>query len=211
MILKTLIVLFSLATLLLLGSGCSGCGSVSSGTSGTGLEITDRQSVKPGKLAFGECVLVLAGDRWPAKITEKWDGDDYQIDLVAHGEVIESERYKTTDEAFSLMAAVGESFSPPIPLIKYGMHLGDTWSWTGVTVTGPTQHKAAAKVVTSSETLTIKGQTVPNVIRVDVQLAFDSGIPSAPAPRKISFWIAPQMGVVKRSYENYSVREPPEK
>lgn len=206
-VIKPLLFLLSIATILLLGPACTG----GKASPASGFLVQGRQDLLPTKLSYEDCVLVFAGDRWPAKVSEKHDGDEYQIDLLAHDQVIESERYQSTDEAFSLVSAVGEKFTPPIPLVKYGMRVGEGWNWTGTTETGPAKHKATAKVTTTSESLPIKGQTVANVIRVDVALALDSGIPEAPAPRKISFWIAPKMGVVKRSYENYSVREPPEK
>ena len=200
---------FALAIICLIGYGALGCRD--QGTPGTGFLVASRADLKPDKLAYEECTLVLAGDKWPVKVSQKQEGDFLQIDLLGHGQVIESERYKSTGEEFSLVTAVGEEFSPPVPLVKYGMRVGETWKWEGKTHTGPAEHAATAKVVTSSESLPIKGQTVANVIRIDVILAFDSGIPDKPAERKLSIWIAPEMGVVRRSYDNYSVREPPVK
>lgn len=205
---KILVPVAALATALLIGLafGCR-----DQGTQGNGFPIPDRATFKPDKIPFEECTLTFAGDKWTAKLSQKQEGDSIRIDLLGHGQIIESEHYKSTDQAFCLVSANGEEFSAPVPLIKYPMKVGDGWKWEGVTLTGPVKHKASAQVSTSAESLPIKGQTVPNVVRVDVVLTFDSGNPDDPAERKLSFWIAPEMGVVKRSYGNYSVREPPVK
>lgn len=196
------------ATAIMAAAGFYGCQNGSS-PGPQGFAIPDRAMLKPDKLALSTCKLELAGTEYSAEIRQVQEGDQIQIDLLAHGQVIESERYQSTNESFSLVNAGGEQCDPPIPLIRYGMTVGDSWDWKGRTLTGPAPHAATAQITTSAESLTIKGQTLPKVVRIDVNLAIESGVPDSPVPRKLSFWIAPEMGVVKRSYDNYSTRLPP--
>lgn len=175
---------------------------------GTGLPIPSYSSLKPDQLTLDRCVLELAGSKYRADIQTVHEGNQVQFDLLAFGQVIESERYESTDKVFSVVSAGGESYEPPIPLVKYGMHLGDSWQWSGRINTGPEPHVTKAKVATSSEDLTINGGTVHNVVRVDVELSIYSGRPNSPSTRKLTFWIAPNMGVVKRAFGDYSARKP---
>lgn len=178
------------------------------GGSGTGPQINDYASLKPDNLTMKQCSLELAGSKYKADIEQKRDGTQIQIDLVAFDTVIESERYDSTPDAFSVMDAGGEQYEPPIPLIKYGMHIGDAWTWSGNLKTGPEPHRTTAKVTTSTENLASGGNTFPNAVRIDVVLSIDSGRPNAPSMRKLQFWIAKNLGVVKRSFGDYSTREP---
>lgn len=173
-----------------------------------GYTIPNYAALKPDNLTMTECRLELAGSEYKAEIRKTVQGDEIQLDLIGFGEVIESERYKSTTTEFSVMNAGGEKYDLPIPLIKYGMHVGDSWPWSGVTQTGPASHPATAKVTTSSEDLAMGGATVHDVIRIEVELSIDSGRPGAPSVRKLKFWIAPDKGVVKREFGDYSKRGP---
>jgi len=173
-----------------------------------GPPINAYRDIKPDSLTQKRCSLELAGSKYQAEIRQTKQGDQVQIDLMALGQVIESERYESNDTTFSVVDAGGERYDPPIPLLKYPMNVGDEWDWSGNIVTGPEPHKTKAKIATTNEDMTINGGTVHNVVRVEVLLSIESGRPSEPSTRKLKFWIAPDMGVVKRSFGDYSTRGP---
>jgi hypothetical protein len=202
--LLTVFAAVSLAIVCVGGCGCNG----SKSGGGTGFLVVDDASLKPDNLTLKEVSLELAGSKYKAEVKQTREGNQIQIDLQAFGEVIESERYESTEQMFSVVNAGGERYDPPISLIKYGMRVGDTWNWKGEIRTGPAGHEATAVITTSSEDLTVNGGTVHDVIKVEVALAIDSGRPSNPSTRKLKFWIGPKMGVVKREFGDYSKREP---
>lgn len=198
--------LLAAATAALLGIvGATGCHKQSSG-----IPIASYSALKPDHLELKRCILKLAGTIVTADIVQTRKGDEIVIDLRALGQVFETERYTSTDQDFCVLDAGGEVYDPPIPLIKYPMRVGDEWDWTGRIMTGQQPHPAKAKVTTASEAMMVNGGTVPAAVRVQVELQIDSGRPNAPSKRMLTFWIAPDMGVVRRSFGDYSSREPAE-
>ena len=173
-----------------------------------GLPIPNYAALKPDQLSLKQADLELAGTNYKADIVQKRNGADLQIDLTAEGQTIESERYRSDDRSFSVTDAGGERFEPPITLIKYPMSVGDGWTWTGNLLTGPEPHKATATVSTSTVDQTLIGGVVHGVVKIQVDLAIDSGRPSEPSKRKLVFYIAPNMGVVRREFGDYSTRKP---
>jgi hypothetical protein len=184
--------------------GC-GCNSPSGG-----LPIPNKAFLQPDRLVLKQVDLTLAGSKFRADIKQSNDGDQVTIDLLSEGQLIESEIYKSTGENFSVINAGGEQYEPPLPLIRYGMHVGEAWKWSGQLMTGPAARKAAASIKTSTEGMSIDGGIVPNTIKVEVELSIDSGRVGEPSKRKLTFWIAPEMGVVKRAFGDYSLRTPVE-
>ncbi len=175
---------------------------------GTGAQITDYESFKPDSLGLTKGMLNMQGMKVKVDLVKKQQGKILAIDLVAFGTVFETEKYLSTDQEFSVSSVAGEVYDPPIPLIRYGMHVGDGWDWKGQIQAGII-HRATAKITTSNESLVIRGVSYRDVIRVDVVLHIDSGLPS-PVERKLAFWLAKDMGVVKRIFGSSSVREPAE-
>jgi hypothetical protein len=193
--------------LLLVACALNGCGC---NAPASGLVIRDKASFQPDRLTLKQVDLKLAGSKFRADIQQSIKGDEVRIDLLSEGGLIESEVYKSTDEAFSVVDTGGDRYDRPIMLIKYGMHVGETWKWAGKLVTGPVAREATANVRTSTESLTIDGGNVPDTVKVEVELSIDSGRPGEPSTRKLTFWIAPSMGVVKRAFADYSLRAPVE-
>lgn len=187
---------------LLVAMSCTGGGSAQ------GIRIDSPTSFSPQPLALKQVTLKLAGTKYTADTRVSGAAGVQKIDLMAFGQVIESEEYRLSDRAFSVSDAGGERYEPPIDLIRYPMRVGDGWHWEGEIRTGPAGHRAQAKVSTASEDLTMKGETLHNVLRVEVELAIDSGIPSQPSKRMLRFEITPSMGVIKRAFGDYSVRGP---
>jgi hypothetical protein len=175
-------------------------------TGGSTAIIATKAAFRPDKLGFERCSLEVAGSKFTADVRQSIKGSEVRIDLLAHDTIFETERYLSTDESFSVIDAGGEQFEKAIPLVKYPMHVGDTWEWTGGVLTGPASHKASAKISTSSEDLPVKN--LHNVIRIQVDLSYETGAQGVASIRKLIFWIAPNMGVVKRAFGDYSKREP---
>jgi hypothetical protein len=184
--------------------GC-GCNAPSQG-----IPIPNKAFLKPDRLALKQVDLKLAGSKFKADISQSIKGEEVKIDLLSEGQLIESEIYKSGEDGFFVVDAGGERYDPPIPLIKYGMHTGETWAWSGKLLTGPINHDAKANVRTSTESTAINGGMVPNTIKIEVELSIDSGRVGEPSTRKLTFWIAPEMGVVKRAFGDYSLRTPAE-
>jgi hypothetical protein len=174
------------------------------------MSIPSKVFLKPDRLTLNQVDLKLAGSKFRAEIQQSAKGDEVRIDLLYEGGLIESEVYRSTEETFSVVDTGGDRYDPPIPLIKYGMHVGETWTWLGKLVTGPISHVTKATVKSSSEAMTINGGNVPNAIKIEVELSIESGRASEPSIRKLTFWIAPEMGVVKRAFADYSLRTPVE-
>jgi hypothetical protein len=199
----------SLAACILVFAACAlnGCGC---NAAPSGLVIRDKASLQPDRLTLKQVDLKLAGSKFRAEIKQTVKGDEVRIDLLSEGGLIESEVYKSTDEAFSVVDTGGDRYDPPIILVKYGMHVGDTWKWSGKLVTGPVAREAKANVRSSTEGLTIDGAIVRDTVKIEVELSIESGRAGDPSTRKLTFWIAPDMGVVKRAFADYSLRTPVE-
>ncbi len=177
-----------------------------SGSAGTGPPINDYAALKPDQLTLKSSHLELAGTDYRADVKVERRGSTIEIDLVHENSVIESERYESTEEGFFLSSASAQQYDPPVPLIKYPMHVGDKWTWSGMT--DPDSRHAKAEIASSIEGLTINGRTVPNVVRIDVTVSMEGGGDQSPTTSRLSFWIAPGLGVVKRKFGDYSTREP---
>lgn len=191
--------------LILAALGLVGCRSTKAST---GFPIASYGALMPDRFVETECSLELAGSKYKAEVKLTRSGNELQIDLVYNDTVIESERYLSTEDQFAVIDAGGERYEPPIPLIKYPMHVGDDWEWNGKVRFGPTPDAGSAKVKTSSEDMTIEGGTVHNVVHIEVSRSIDSGLPGSVSTRKLEFWIAPKLGVVKRSFGTESMRYP---
>lgn len=141
-----------------------------------------------------------------ARSESTFDANMITIDSFAAGEKMDSEIYRSDDRGISVVTVTSETFEPPIPLIKYGMHVGDNWTWSGKANAGGIIHAVTAKISTSSDNLFISNVAQHDVIRVEVNLAYDSGA-DKPALRKMQFWFVKDKGIVKRSFGGTLIRE----
>jgi len=143
----------------------------------------------------------------PVEVGQAQKGEEMTFTFTAHGQTFETEIYKVNDSGFSLEDAAGERYEQALPLLKFPMNVGDTWSWTGSMVAGDEPHKASATVTTSSETILLPATgSVPSILVV-VDLAIEGGGPK-PATRKLRFWFVPGKGLLKRQFGSASSREP---
>lgn len=168
--------------------------------------IASAADLNPNKLAFSKSVLTIGGTKVDARSESKYEGKTLTIDSFVAGEKMDSEIYRSDDQGVSLLTVTSETFDPPISIIKYGMHVGDTWSWSGKANAGGIVHAVSAKVTTASDNLFISNIAQHDVIRVDINLAYDSGT-EKPALRKMQFWFVKDKGIVKRSFGGTLIRE----
>ena len=88
--------------------------------------------------------------------------------------------------------------NPPLPVIKYPMSVGKTWSWSG-TISAPNQQGVSANAtlkVAGKETVKSSQGTV-TAYRVDMDLTVTAQGQTAKIPA--TYWFAPGAGMVKQS------------
>jgi hypothetical protein len=129
------------------------------------------------------------------------DGNTRTIKIFKDGVPIEEEVYIVTTEQISVKSmGTGETFDPPLPLIKLPMSVGDTFDWTGKIVFAGHELEGKAKAVTSRDTPDLA--TGPReTLRVAVELEISDGSPK-PATRKLDYWFAEGVGPIRRDYGN---------
>lgn len=134
------------------------------------------------------------------------DGTTRTIKIVKDGVPIEEEVYVvTTDQVAVKSMGTGETFDPPLPLIKFPMSVGDAFDWEGKIVFAGHELAGKAKAVTSRDTPDLA--TGPReTLKVAVQLEISDGSPK-PAIRKLDYWFAEGVGPIRRDYGN-QVRTP---
>lgn len=177
------------------------------------MAIADRgqaltvEKVKPAALPYERAALVLAGTVVPVDVqrVEERPGD-VAFRLVAHGQLVEEERYRLETHSFSIVSAAGESYKPPIPLLANPIEAKKPWVWQGSLTSGVEHRNARADLVAIDERLNLPGGPYDS-IRVDVELSIE-GVGPQPAKRKLAFWFAPGKGIVKRDFGSSSTRAP---
>jgi len=183
---------------------CIGCKTTSSGTGEAYENIND---LKPATMIPATASLQIGKIDMPVEVRQSQAGQDLNIELLAHGQVLETESYKVTDKAFLLAHAAGEHYKDPLPLLKFPMKVGDTWNWVGTMTAGDAPHKAQAVVSTTSESILLPTAGATETVLVVVDLSIAGGGPT-PAKRRMRFWFAKNMGLVKRQFGDASSREP---
>ena len=115
----------------------------------------------------------------------------------------EREVYEVNDTLVALKQAGGETYSPPLPILKAPMDIGDTWQWSGTMSFGDVSHNATASIATTKDTI------IAYPLKVTVSLQSESG-GLTPATRSLTFWFGPGQGVVRREFGAASGRRPVE-
>jgi hypothetical protein len=135
-------------------------------------------------------------------------GSTLRFDLVAHGEVFETEEYEDGPRQFSLLYSGEERYNPPLPLLQFPFGFGDKWDWNGSMTSGGIPRKASATVITASDRLYYGNQS-HETVRVSVGISLSANPGSPPLRRDLTFWFEPQSGIVKRQFGSASIRQPP--
>jgi len=162
-----------------------------------------RNGIVPGDKAM----LRMAGIDIPVQIKPVRHEEQVALVLIANDVVMDREVYHRDDKELSITFGAGEAFSPPIPLMRFPMRVGDTFDWSGVMMSNNRARGARAKV-TSAVAKTDTGEGNETGVRVHVALDI---LPEQKGPgikRSMTFWIVEGKGVVRREFGSDSVREP---
>ena len=135
--------------------------------------------------------------------TEHGDGE-FTVTVEQHGEVYDEEAYKEAPSHFSLFEAAGERYSHPIPLLKFPLTVGESWTWEGSAEAAGEALDAKATIATSEEQLYVCGVALQAVkSNVKLQIGGDHS-----TVREMNFYFSPKRGLFKREYGTISIREP---
>lgn len=134
-------------------------------------------------------------------------GNDLLLQLLVQGQEIEDELYRLNGNEFDLVRVSGDEFAPALPLLKFPLTVGNTWSWGGTVKSGEISHKAAGVVTTSTGKIMVESHWQDSV-KVTVALELESGS-STPAKRELNFEFLPGQGPIRRDYGAGTSRVPP--
>ncbi len=179
--------------------------SLAAALDGGGPRVT-MEEMNPEAAPGEKGVLVLGGLNAPVSIVQTIKANEMTLDLRSHGESLETETYAVSSDSFSLRQAGGESFDPPLPLLKFPMNVGASWTWKGNMWSGLAR-SAQATVLTKADRVYGPAGRQDDAILSEVRLTMDSGTRS-PAERRLAFWFVKNMGVVKREIGSGSTRLP---
>lgn len=206
---KAGLVLFAAALLAagLTAFSCSGRGaSVSQGGEGP-LLAESSASFKPDAQPGWKAILSFFGTEIPVEVEEKRSGAFVTLRLLSFGQEIEVERYRSTPDNFELVQMAGESFDPPLPLLKFPVHAGKQLPWKGKLIIGELGRDAEASIEARKEPFKAKGFEGVESLKITVELKIDGGAPT-PAVRTLEFWFVESKGLLKREIDKGSSRIP---
>ena len=185
--------------------GCTHAGTAAN--SGSGGLIANAEALHPEVAPGTKAMLKLAGVNVPVQVKYVSEGKKLTVLLIAHGEVFERESYEFDAESFRLREAADGNYAPSLELLKFPMHVGDKWTWSGRMETGGISRPTKATVSINNNKLyvgTVGHETVQST--VDLEIFADAGRP--PTKRKLTFWFVPNKGLIRREFGTESVREP---
>ncbi len=185
-------------------AGCTHAGNPAN--SGSGGLIANLAALHPEVAPGTKAMLKLAGVKVPVAVKYVLQGKKLTVKLLAHGEVFEEEGYESDAESFRLREAADGNYAPPLELLKFPMHVGDKWSWSGRMETGGISRPTKATVSSVNNKLYVGAVGHDSVqVTVDLEIFADAGRP--PTKRKLTFWFVPNKGLIRREFGTESVRE----
>lgn len=164
-----------------------------------------QQDIEPDASPGDKALLVYAGPKVPVTVVYSKSGSDEKIELKAEDLVVETEEYSSTKQVFALKSAAGESFDPPVPLMKFPFRLGDKYSWKG-TLDFSGKRDASGEITTSEGKVSEGDHDTPAVL-CTAKIAIDGG-GDKPAVRELKFWIVVHRGVLAREIGQGVRRQP---
>lgn len=169
--------------------------------------MVSRESLKPdsdppphAQLMYGAPPLI------PIDVKTERKGHDFTIDLFAHGELFDFEKYVSTMDYFAVAQAAGEEYVPPIKILEFPLNVGGTARfWEGTLSSELTPQPAHATIRAYSDKVAV-GDVSVSTIRSDVEIVL--GHDHRPATeRRLSFWFEEGKGLIKRQFGTTSTRE----
>lgn len=144
----------------------------------------------------------------PIQVKTSKKGPDLTIDLLAHGELFDSERYQSTDATFAVAQAAGEDYVPPIPILQFPLNVGGAaWTWSGTLSSDRDPHPSVARISTSFDKILL-GQNPVWAVKAEVNIVIDVHTPDRSAERRLTFWFMKGNGLIQREFGSGSVRKP---
>jgi hypothetical protein len=143
----------------------------------------------------------------PVTVNQTIAQDLIEFSLLAHREPIDVEGYQSLPQEFSVLYAEGEHYNPPIPLLRFPMTVGESWSWTGNMTATAVKRPATAEIDSSIGKVNMPDGP-QTAVRVDVRLRMPAWGDSAAGRRALVFWFVKGRGLVRREFGSESIREP---
>jgi hypothetical protein len=188
-------------------SGCKPKGVSEVERVGTGAEFHSQSDLAPESDFGKKAVLLLAGASYPVSVALSRTDGQFSVRLVSNGEDLEEEDYRSEPEAFELTEADEERYAPPLPLLRFPMRVGDTWTWNGTMTSGGIGREASAMVHSTTDRLFVS-ELPHDTIKVAVDILLDANPGRPPLKRQLAFWFEPGHGMIKRAFGSASVRQP---
>lgn len=164
------------------------------------------QELQPEAFPGTDAELLIQGTHVPVKLSQQKKDLSTTLTLAVHDEPFEVESYRSMSDSFELVSAAGETFTPPLDLLRFPLEVGSTWDWKGTMGFG-SAYPATAVVTTANDSLDLGVPT--SSIKVLVAITIEANGPDKlPAHRDLSFWFVPGKGVVKRDFGAGSIRQP---
>jgi len=159
-------------------------------------QTLERSEIAPDAAFSDQAELIFQDIPVPVAMKRSVKDDEVRFDFLSMEEILDSEKYVMDQSSFGLKEMNLESYSPPIPLLKFPLMVGNKWEWNGVQESGGRTHKSWATISTEIVTLP---EFALETVHVTVDLFIDSTVGRA-SERKIEFWFTKGRGIVKRTY-----------
>ena len=146
-------------------------------------------------------VFTVDGTKTNYSLKTVKSGSTVSFQAISDGKLVDEEVYEVEGHTVMLKRALGETFQPPVTLIKSPLNVGDNYTWKGTLACDIEKIDGTATVTTSTDFVSMKDKS-EDAIKVEVDLNFGAG-----ASRKLSFWFVRGKGILKSEMFK-TVREP---
>lgn len=166
-----------------------------------GNSIAKDEQLFPKEWKHQEVTLTLAGVDIPAKVELKSTDTEREVKIFNGDVLLESEQYSVSAEGIGLKSfgpAEGETYDPPIPLVKQPMTVGEKIEWSGTYNVHDRRIPATATTETVVEQLPLATGAI-ETLRCQVDLLIDDGSKQN-VKRTVIVWFAKGLGPVKRDF-----------
>ena len=202
---------FRIALIVLIAASLTGCveRKADSGwsiTVGVKAARYHADSLKPDTVPYEDCRIVMNGHTFPVQVATSAQNGLIRHSFSSQDVVIESETYRLSPGSFELVAYGDETFTKPIPILKFPLVVGDSWTWQGSFGATQSLIPATAEIRTESEPLALANFPQSDSVRTEVTLQY--GAAAKPTERKLMFWFVEGRGMVKRQIHFGSTRQP---
>lgn len=162
--------------------------------------------LKPDAIPYKEARLVMNGHTFPVQVATTSKDGLVKHTFSSHDVVIESETYRVSPGSLELVAYGDETFNKPIPILKFPLTVGDSWTWQGSFGATQSLIPATAEIRTDSQPLALEDFPQGDSVKAEVTLQYGSA--AKPTERKLMFWFVEGKGMVKRQIHFGSTRQP---